>query len=196
MSSSVCCFRWFILFTALRGGRTALRRRRSTRTSTRSRVAVVGCVCRFPICVAERARGNTSTEALAIEREVYAREKKLRGPTEKRTLLCGNNLVHTLVLSGQYAEAKTLSRKLMSQCRRALGSNHEFTMSCRANFAEALYSDARASRADILQAVTLIEDVVRYNRRVLGKHHPDTVETLTDLERARMRREDVAALEE
>ena len=67
------------------------------------------------------------------------------------------------------------------------------TLNCRAAFAEALYSDARASRADILQAVTLIEDVVRYNRRVLGKHHPDTVETLTDLERARMRREDVAA---
>ena len=128
-----------------------------------------------------------------MERDVYSRKKQLFGLADPSTIIAGNNLVHSLILSGQYAEAKALSRKLMSQCRRALGSNHEFTMSCRANFAEALYSDARASRADILQAVTLIEDVVRYNRRVLGKHHPDTVETLTDLERARMRREDVAA---
>ena len=51
-------FRRFILFTALRGGRTALRRRRSTRTSTRSRVAVVFSICPMN---PERTRGYTST---------------------------------------------------------------------------------------------------------------------------------------
>ena len=67
------------------------------------------------------------------------------------------------------------------------------TIVVRQTYAEALYADARASRADILQAVAILEDVTRYNRRVLGKHHPDTLDALTDLERARMRREDVAA---
>ena len=60
---------------------------------------------------------------------------------------------------------------------------------CR-NFAEALYNDVRASRADILQGVALLEDVARVRRRVFGTRHPDTVETLASLERARTRRED------
>ncbi len=54
----VCCFQRFILFTALRGGRTALRRRRSTRTSTRSRDSVV-VVWVFRNLFPERARGDT-----------------------------------------------------------------------------------------------------------------------------------------
>ena len=71
--------------------------------------------------------------------------------------------------------------------------NHVMTLNCHATFAEALYSDARASRGDVLQAVTILEDVVRARRRVLGKHHPETAFALTHLERARMRHEDVAA---
>ena len=132
-------------------------------------------------------------ESIAIEREVYAREKKLYGPTDKTTLHTGNNLAHALNVSGQFAEAKTLSRKLIPQLRRAFGSNHVMTLNCHATFAEALYSDARASRGDVLQAVTILEDVVRARRRVLGKHHPETARALASLECARMRSEDVAA---
>ena len=53
--------------------------------------------------------------------------------------------------------------------------------------------DPTASRADILQAVAMLEELARVSGRVLGANHPDTVETLASLERARMRREDVAA---
>ena len=130
-------------------------------------------------------------EALAIEREVYANKKKLLGTTDKNTLISGKNLAHSLVRLGQHAEAKTLLRKLISQSRRAHGSNHEMTLGCRAIFALALYSDARASRGDVSQAAAILEEVTRYNRRVLGKHHPDTLDALTDLERARMKYEDV-----
>ena len=79
------------------------------------------------------------------------------------------------------------------KCRRALDPADHHTIFVRQTYAEALYSDARASRADILEAVTILEDVVRANRRILGANHPDTVESLTELECARMRREDVAA---
>ena len=67
------------------------------------------------------------------------------------------------------------------------------TLSLRSAYAETLYKDTTASRADILQGVALLEDVARVRRRVFGTRHPDTVETLADLERARMKREDVAA---
>ena len=67
------------------------------------------------------------------------------------------------------------------------------TLNCHAAVAEALYSDAGASRADVLEAVTIIEDVVRARRRVFGNHHPETKRALAILEGARMKREDVAA---
>ena len=86
-----------------------------------------------------------------------------------------------------------MSRKLIPQCRRAHGPDDDLRLLLRQNYAEALYSDARASRADVVQAIAILEDVARANRRILGANHPDTVEALTDLERARMRREDVAA---
>ena len=106
----------------------------------------------------------------------------------------GNNLAHSLIVSGQYAEAKEFAGKLLSKCRRALGSNHVMTLNCHAAFAEALYGDARASRADVLEAVAILEDVVRARRRVFGNHdHPETARALVSLERARMKREDVAA---
>ena len=77
--------------------------------------------------------------------------------------------------------------------RRVRHRQDAFTLCLRRTYAEALYADARASRADILQAVAILGDVTRASRRVLGANHPDTVETLTELERARMKREDVAA---
>ena len=132
-------------------------------------------------------------ESVAIQREVYAREKKLFGPTHWKTLNSGNGIVCALFKQGHYAAAKTLSRKLIPQCRRALGPEDDVTLLLRCNFAEVLYSDAGASRADILEAVTILEDVARARRRVLGAHHPDTASALTDLERARMKYEDVAA---
>ena len=63
----------------------------------------------------------------------------------------------------------------------------------RGSHAEALYGDAGASRADVLQAVAILEDVVRARRRVFGNHHPETIRALAILEGARMKYEDVAA---
>ena len=68
-----------------------------------------------------------------------------------------------------------------------------WTLYVRQNYAETLYKDTTASRADILQGVAMIEDVARVRRRVFGPRHPDTVETLTELDRAGMTLEDVAA---
>ena len=82
-----------------------------------------------------------------------------------------------------------LSQRLKDTSKQAVD---DLTLVLRANFAEALYRDAGASRADILEAVAIIEDVRRARRRVLGKHHPDTGKTLTDLDRAQMTLEDVA----
>ena len=67
------------------------------------------------------------------------------------------------------------------------------TLNCRAAFAQALFNDPTAPRADVLEAVAILEDVVRARRRVFGNHHPETIRALAILEGARMKREDVAA---
>ncbi len=131
-------------------------------------------------------------ETVAIEREVYARSIYVLGPVHEGTLTTALNLISSLVELGRHAEAKALGHEHIPQCRRALGSNHKLTLSLRLNFAEALFTDPTASRADVLQAVAILEDVTRGLRRVLG-NHPDTTEALRLLEGARMKREDVAA---
>ena len=114
------------------------------------------------------------------------------GPVDEGTLTNALNLISSLVELGRHAEAKALGHELIPQCRRARGDNHKMTLSLRGNFAEALFTDPTASRADVLQAVAILEDVTRGLRRVLG-NHPDTTEALRLLEGARMKREDVAA---
>ena len=82
--------------------------------------------------------------------------------------------------------------QLIPQCRRAHGPDDDLRLLLRQNYAEALYSDAGASRADVLQAVAILEDVTRASRQTFGAHHPRTLDTLTHLEGARMRHEDVS----
>ena len=133
-------------------------------------------------------------ESLAIKREVYAREKVLLGTSHLNTLITGRNLLFTLNKLKHYVEVKALARReLVPRSRHTFGSEHDIALGIQQNYAEALFNDPTAFRADILQAVAILEDVVRAYRRVLGKHHPDTLCALAYLERARMKREDVAA---
>ena len=57
-------------------------------------------------------------------------------------------------------------------------------------YAMALYRPAGASRAEVSEAVAIFEDVLCKDRRVVGTSHPDTLENLAELERARMTLED------
>ena len=115
------------------------------------------------------------------------------GTSDVSTLITGLNLICSLVEIRCHAEAKALGHELIPLCRRAFGSNHKLTLSLRMNFAEALFTEPTASRADVLQAVAILEDVTRGLRRLLGNRSPDTTEALRLLEGARMKREDVAA---
>ena len=56
--------------------------------------------------------------------------------------------------------------------------------------AEALYKTEGASRDEVSEAATTLEDVLSFMRRRCGAGHPGTVETLTELDRARMTLED------
>ena len=132
-------------------------------------------------------------ETIAIEREVYAREKVLLGPTDDDTLITANNLIYSLIRLKQYVEAKALAREVIPRCRRALGSEDDLTLTFEENYAEALYSDPRASQKEISEAISVLANATSIRSRVFGSLHPQTSGALASLEGARMKREDVAA---
>ena len=148
------------------------------------------CLINIARCYAKMGRLD---DTIAIEREVYARQKVLLGTSAVNTLTTGLNLVFSLIELEHYVEAKALGRELIPRGRHALGPEHDITLAIKENYALALYSDPAASREDIAKATSALEDTTRIRSRVLGTHHPHTQTPLAALEGARMRSEDVAA---
>ena len=81
---------------------------------------------------------------------------------------------------GRYDQVKSLVLPLLRYGRK-------FRLAC----AMALYRPAGASRAEVLEAQAIFEDILCEDRRVLGPSHPDTLEVLVELDRASMTLEDL-----
>ena len=101
-------------------------------------------------------------------------------------LYAGFHLARSLIELGRYADAKSL----MLPLQRGLDSRVEQRPLMRRVYAEALYKTKGASRDEVIEAATILEDVLSLMRRRCGAGHPGTVETLTELDRARMTLED------
>ena len=95
-------------------------------------------------------------------------------------------LARSLIELGRYADAKSLMLPLL----RGLNPGDESSCFLRELHAEVLYKTEGASRDDVSKAATTLEDVLSVVRKRLGAGHPDTLRTLTELDRARMTLED------
>ena len=73
----------------------------------------------------------------------------------------------------------------MPVARRVLGENDDLTLRMRKIYALALYADSAATLNDQREAVTMLEDLERIARRVLGGAHPITEWVDYHLQRAR-----------
>ena len=91
-----------------------------------------------------------------------------------------------LIELGRYADAKSLMLPLL----RGLNPGDESSCFLRELHAEVLYKTEGASRDDVSKAATTLEYVLSVMRNRLGAGHPDTLRTLTELDRARMTLED------
>ena len=105
--------------------------------------------------------------------------------SDESTLLAANNTANSLLNLQRFEEAKTLLRKAMPVARRVLGESHEFTIIMRWNYARALAKDPAATRGDLREAVTTLEDVERTARRVFGGAHPSTSSIEQSLQNSR-----------
>ena len=97
-----------------------------------------------------------------------------------------HQLAQTLLELGRYDQVKSLALPLLRQ----LIPNSILGQSIRLVYAKALYRTAGASRGEVFEAVAIFEELRRKLRRVLGPSHPDTLDDLRELERARMTLED------
>ena len=84
-----------------------------------------------------------------------------------------------------FEESRSLLRKTVPVARRVLGENDSLTLTMRWNYANALYKDDDATRGDLREAVTTLEDTERIARRVLGGAHPLTMDMEGELQGAR-----------
>ena len=118
-------------------------------------------------------------EAARLFRLIYARRKVLAGGIDSDSLIAAGQLADSLIKLGRYGQVKSFVLTLLPYGRR-------FKLA----YAIALYRPAGASRAEVLEAVAILEEQVGTLRRVLGPSHPDTLTVLGELDRARMTLED------
>ena len=83
----------------------------------------------------------------------------------------------------RHAEAKSVLSSTVPVARRVLGDSHDYTLTMRKVYAETLYKADGATRDDLREAVTTLEETARTARRVFGGAHP-TTENLEDALRA------------
>ena len=118
-------------------------------------------------------------EAARLFRLIYARRKVLDGANRDDTIRAAHQLAASLIELGRYDQVKSLVLPLLRQGRRF-----------RLSYATALYMTAGASRAEVLEAVAICEELLCRDRRVLGPSHPDTLDGFREIDRACMTLED------
>ena len=65
-------------------------------------------------------------------------------------------------------------RKIIPVAQRVLGGSDYLTLTMRWNYVRALYDDPAATRGDLREAVTTLEELAPTARRVFGTAHPLT----------------------
>ena len=133
-------------------------------------------------------------EALSMQREVYAGRQSMG----EYLLRAGNqdiavcNLAEYLVAAREFEEAQSLAREELPAIIDRHGPDDPLTLEVQTWYALAFFRADGASEDDVAEALTILEDVLRRSRRVLGDSHPDTERAREFLEEVRSARADAA----
>jgi hypothetical protein len=137
-------------------------------------------------------------DALRLQREVYTGWQILSVSSQLReavgdclTISVGN-LTELLVGASEFEEAQSLAREKLPAVIDRHGPDDILTLEVRTWYARALFRAGGAAEDDLSEAQTILEDVLRRSRRVLGDSHPDTERARKFLEEARSARGDAA----
>jgi len=124
--------------------------------------------------------------SLSMFRDIYARRSALLGKNDEATLLTAGNLASTLLDDlEQFDEAKAFLEDRIPEAIRALGKNNGYTFRLQRMYAQCLFLNDGASRSDLTEAISKLEDLDRRQTRIYGAAHPQTCATRRCLEAAR-----------
>ena len=144
--------------------------------------------CNIAVCLGELRREE---EALALRRECYATSKRINNVANPGHLYIDVlNLSQSLLETKRYTEARSLLREELPKARRAIGpaadtNLMDTVLKLRWNYALSLCLDTGASRGDVLEATTLLEELSSTAQRVYGPSNPAAVKIKEDLAHAR-----------
>ena len=112
-------------------------------------------------------------EALSLQREVYALGLTLGGTIEERAYDAAN-LAEFLVDAGEFDEAKAFMRSKTPSIKDSLGSDHCAVLDLETYYGRGLFTNPDAINDDLVEAESVLDDVLRRCQRILGTEHPDT----------------------
>ena len=125
-------------------------------------------------------------EALSMQREVYAGRQSMsdgfRRTGNQDIAVC--NLTEYLVAAREFEEAQSLAREELPAIIDRHGPDGSLTLEVRTWYARALFLEGE----DLSEAETILEEVLRRSKRVLGDSHPDTERARKFLEEVRSAR--------
>jgi tetratricopeptide (TPR) repeat protein len=112
----------------------------------------------------------------------WLRVRDLSEENDER-LCAANNLAHTFLLQGKYAEAEQVQREVYAVRRRVFGAEHPTTLEAANNLAEALSGQDKSAEAEQMQ-----REVLDAKRRVFGEEHAETLGSANNLATALSKR--------
>ena len=123
--------------------------------------------------------------ALEYYRDVYVKQKGMLGVDSERTLFTAFSMGESLLTNGLFAEAKLFCRKNLNRSKRVLGRDHSTTFGFSRVYARSLFCGAEGPRAELEEALTVLEDVAQRIDRVRGASHPERVGVEHELDAVR-----------
>ena len=111
-------------------------------------------------------------DALEIWRDLYERQKKLRGPKHERTLMNHTKVAWTLMHVNGHAEAAGIMRATLRIAGPQMRPENGVFLSLRSTLAYGLYQNEAASLLDLRESVATFDALCVVSRRVFGADHP------------------------
>jgi len=125
----------------------------------------------------------TGWQILSVSSEVLSSSELREAVGDCLTISVGN-LTELLVAAREFEEAQSLAREKLPAIIDRHGPDHTLTLEVRTWYARALFLEGE----DFAEAETILDDVWRRSRRVLGEAHPDTERARKFLEEVRSAR--------
>ena len=112
-------------------------------------------------------------DVLQLRREVYARSVAIGSP-DALSFSYALSLSMALVEANYSAEAKHFLCEQLPKARRALGAEDQAFIKLRRTYARCLCDADGATRDDVVEATTILEELSRMTRRLFGPSHSFT----------------------